>query len=50
NGSQTAGGSGESSAAGQTSSALPMSGSQSHVTTKVTATAHVKVEVHTPLP
>ncbi|CAG2060445.1 unnamed protein product, partial [Timema podura] len=28
----------------------PPSSTQSHVTTKVTATAHVKVEVHTPLP
>jgi hypothetical protein len=28
----------------------PPPGPQSHVTTKVTATAHVKVEVHTPLP
>ncbi|XP_021939583.1 protein patched isoform X2 [Zootermopsis nevadensis] len=41
------GGSGTSHAS---TSASPMSGSQSHVTTKVTATAHVKVEVHTPLP
>ncbi|XP_067002180.1 protein patched [Anabrus simplex] len=31
-------------------SSTPPPSSQSHVTTKVTATAHVKVEVHTPLP
>ncbi|GLH01274.1 Protein patched [Gryllus bimaculatus] len=32
------------------SSTPPPSSSQTHVTTKVTATAHVKVEVHTPRP
>jgi hypothetical protein len=48
NASPTAGGSGSGSATGQTST--PPAGPQSHVTTKVTATAHVKVEVHTPLP
>ena len=50
NTSQTTGGSGNGSATGQTSTPTSPPGPQSHVTTKVTATAHVKVEVHTPLP
>ncbi|XP_023725439.1 protein patched [Cryptotermes secundus] len=48
--SQTTSGNGNGSPTGQASTSHPPSGSQSHVTTKVTATAHVKVEVHTPLP